>query len=237
MLVYMCLVLVLTKNVLAEKTLQDQLQHLDHEVFCSQKVYLNLDKKATFLNHFNCVIISETFSQSECKEILVTFKKQKNAPVVFRKGEKSNTAGENRNEYGVADYLPVNTTLEELREKITPRIIEHEKTNPQIDNYIPVDQRDFFQIVRLTQNEQKILDLLFEAEKENKLLSREELSNIIWDGKASGSTYSQLSTLVQKIKTKCVNAGIQGETIITNWGKGYSLDKDFYEYLKRSKNM
>ena len=232
----MCLVLVLTKNILAEKTLQDQLQHLDHEVFCSQKVYLDLDKKANFLDHFNCVIISETFSQSECKEILVTFKNQKNTPLVFRKGEESSIANVEGNEYGV-DYLPVNTTLEELREKITPRIVEHEKTNPQIDYYMPEDRRDFFQIVRLTQNEEKILDILFEAEKEGELISREKLSHIIWDGKASGSTYSQLSTLVQKIKVKCANAGIQGYTIITNWGKGYSLDRFFYDYLDRSKRQ
>ena len=229
----MFLILLLSKNILAEKNLQDQLQHLDYEVLCTRVSPSVLNENISFLKHFKCVILSETFSQNECKEIINIFLKHNFFPILLRKGEKYISEDEEASNMNI-DYLSINTSLEELREKIDKQIDEQGYIKSTVEN--KSEDSNFYQRVQLTMKERKLLDILLQSQQKGEILSRKKLCNELWDGKVNASTFAQLSTLVQRIKRKCIKAGINGESILTNWGKGYVLDIDFLDFILRSKS-
>ena len=48
-------ILVLTKNILVEQTFQQQLQHLNYEVFCTNCCEETIEHELTFLIIFDCI--------------------------------------------------------------------------------------------------------------------------------------------------------------------------------------
>ena len=63
-------ILVLTKNILVEQTFQQQLQHLNYEVFCTNCCEETIEHELTFFNYFDAIVLSETLSQNDCLRLL-----------------------------------------------------------------------------------------------------------------------------------------------------------------------
>ncbi|MFQ7234681.1 MAG: hypothetical protein ACLRPU_07405, partial [Enterococcus hulanensis] len=78
-------ILILTKNLLIEQQLQNQLQHLNYEVLCSVELLNQLKMNAqsmrnkmdsqrnfqkSFLMDYQAIILSETISDSEIQELI-----------------------------------------------------------------------------------------------------------------------------------------------------------------------
>lgn len=78
-------ILILTKNLVLEQELQQRLQYLNYEVFCSVKLYARLsvsdyhegtqrEELDQLLKNYQAVILSETISDNEIQEILPILK-------------------------------------------------------------------------------------------------------------------------------------------------------------------
>nr|WP_242703933.1 helix-turn-helix domain-containing protein [Enterococcus sp. 669A] len=84
--------------------------------------------------------------------------------------------------------------------------------------------------VRFSKTEKRLFQLLIEHQRET--LSRKEICAALWRDGETSSNQSQLSCIVAKIKSKLKAAGYEGETLITRWGKGYTLDTMFCQFLQ-----
>ncbi|MGG5373423.1 winged helix-turn-helix domain-containing protein [Enterococcus sp. AZ196] len=83
---------------------------------------------------------------------------------------------------------------------------------------------------KLTNAERQLLFILL-AEKD-KSISRENLSKKMWGKSASNSCMARLSTIIKKLRLKLhIDQGKQ-EVIRTNWGEGYQLTEEFFEYYE-----
>lgn len=66
-------ILILTKNLVVERRLQENLQYLNYEVFCSVKIFNRLKKieaAKTAIHSFQLLILSDTISDSEVIQLL-----------------------------------------------------------------------------------------------------------------------------------------------------------------------
>ena len=70
-------VLILTRNILAEQEIQQKLQALNYEVYCSAKIFEKCGQQLEaleFFNFFQYVILSETICESEVMELVPLLK-------------------------------------------------------------------------------------------------------------------------------------------------------------------
>ena len=90
-------VLILTRNVLAEQEIQQKLQSLNYEVYCSSKVFdtcrQNLEVRE-FFKLFQYVILSETICEMEVMELIPILKHH--SAQVIRKVETNVTEADQR---------------------------------------------------------------------------------------------------------------------------------------------
>lgn len=107
-------ILIITKNTLAEKGLQEQLQLMNYEVLCHQGTTIDdilCSDGPAFLDFFDCMIISETLSQLDYQKILADLARREKQPVILRKSE-----GQERLREGEDNILPTDASFEKLRE-------------------------------------------------------------------------------------------------------------------------
>lgn len=239
-------VFILTKNVLCEQQLQNQLQRLDHEVFVSN--YLFDEPQAQFLfvkliDYFQIILISETVTDAELLRILPALNQQKK--VVFRKNEYRPDKADQ--EYwtnkGIKGWISCDSKIESVREQLS-KMIENEFSEQK--NMIVKEKRGLTMLqlrqapiqkmkevklsdCKFANNEKRLLGVLIN--KKDELCSREEICKILWDSEPTNSKLAQLSSLIKKMKKRFRNLEIYEEMIETKWGKGYMLTDNFYEYF------
>lgn len=225
----MCRVLVVTKNIFIEQNLQAQLQHLDYEVYCSKDLSHILEDESPLLRHFQCVIISETFSYKEYQEIVSIIRKKAHNPLIIRKAEQELPKSESEQQ-GI-EILSINASLEELREKIiTPKTVErHYQRLNSLENAELFENK--MEQLTFTNTEKRLLKAFICKSSIPECIDREELCETLWSRGVNLSTTTQLSTLVQNIRRKCAELGIQELPIETVWGRGYQLEKQFHESM------
>lgn len=209
-------IMIITKNTLAEKSLQEQLHLLNYEVLCHQSTTINdllLSEGPAFLSFFDCLIISETLSQTEYQTVLADLARQDIQLVVLRKSETSAPPE------GDSNLLPTDASFEKLREVLVNRL--GYACPDQTKNSASILSMQLNQIQWTTKER-----LLFELLQENAgaCLSRETICMTMW-GSYSNSNKAQLSNLIKQIKEKLEIAGIGGDKLATLWGQGYRLDK------------
>lgn len=74
-------VLLLTKNILVEQKLQEKLQRLNYEVFCCSNMFYLMTqqtRKLPMINYFDYIILSETITENEMRQILAVLPESKN---------------------------------------------------------------------------------------------------------------------------------------------------------------
>jgi hypothetical protein len=210
-------ILIITKNALAEKGLQEQLQLMNYEVLCHQGTNIDdilCSDGPAFLDFFDCMIISETISQLDYQKILADLARQDKQLVVLRKSE----GGKQQIERDT-NILPTNASFEKLRE-----ILVNCLGYPQPNQVVSSSDMLSMQLERIqwTNKERVLFELL--QENAGTCLGREMICQTLW-GEYSNSTKAQLSNLTKQIREKLAQSGIGGDKLVTLWGQGYRLDR------------
>ena len=124
--------LILTKNLVLEQELQQQLQHLSYEVFCSVELLECLkasrhqkntttDTLQRYLLNYQAIILSETIADSEIRELLPILKSEKWG-LLRKLGSKPNAKEEEQlHSLGVIDWLVVDQSIDYLREQLSEK--------------------------------------------------------------------------------------------------------------------
>lgn len=223
-------VLILTRNILSDGELQERLQYLNYEVFCSSSLFEYLIQNQTYpelMNHFQIIIFSETVSNAEINFLLPRFENKKN--LLFRKvGEVSDS----EELLTVKEVTTINLTMDSLREKLmNSKFLRSEQAGFRkagIDTSfgqkikIP-EQMDQLNLSKL---EEKVFNELYYSNGE--VITREALCDKIWGTGVTKSHLSHLSSIVKKLRKKIEKMNLTEEAIKTVWGEGYQLSPDFY---------
>ena len=229
-------ILILTKNILAEQQLQQQLQLLNYEVFCSAEIYRN-SKLFPIFQYFPMILMSETISNYEIDKFLAHIGEENNFIIRLTMGEPLKEEVEKWKEIGIASGLSKSASLDGIREKLVllQSLFYEERIEKETHSCPPIKKIENRSIetangrVYFSKKEERLFKLLLEAE--GALLSRDDICHILWSEGETDSNRSQLSCIASKIKNKFKEAGYEGDTIITKWGQGYALAPGFFQYL------
>ncbi|EOH87329.1 helix-turn-helix domain-containing protein [Enterococcus pallens] len=232
-------VLILTKNVLSEEPLIQQLHYLNYEVLCSADLIQSLQqgRMSPVIAYFQLVIISETVSNSEAEQLLPTLNRYSLA--VIRVGEPLPSSEQAMwQEQGIHHWITKSPTIQELREGLVEaiRLLEDQRVGTnQILSFpmseVVTEEAGMLKKVHKTfsKTEKKVFERLLWAQSHGGVLSRQELCEYLWEDGQTSSNMSQLSCLINKIKIKFEHAGVTHEIITTLWGRGYKLNEEFYQ--------
>lgn len=232
-------ILILTKNLLAETEFQNKLQQLNNEVLCSNSLlkdsYMSQGKIEEIISYFSLVVLSETISYQEIKEIVPAIKKHVTSVVRKFESEYTKDFEEEQTGYVIDQWIRKEAPLEEVRE-LCQSITQKESDN-QVEFLFSNGKEVFnkgqyhFYDIGFSKRESALLLSLYECR--GSYLSREELCGRIWkEEQVSNSQRSALSTCVRNIKSKVQKIGIPCDPIETAWGKGYQISDEFYQLIK-----
>ncbi|MGG5372130.1 winged helix-turn-helix domain-containing protein [Enterococcus sp. AZ196] len=230
-------ILILTKNLVIEQELQQRLQHLNYEVFCSVELFDRLriseyDQKEQkewldqFLANYQVVIISETISDNEIQVILPNLRSEER--ILLRKLGAPPSAKEEEQirALGLNDWITADQSIDVLREQLSEKLVTLPREEPNIV-VLYSGQAKSGNIDNLKNNlsnrELTVLDCLIQAQGE--VVSREALCTHLWNEAPNNSHLSQASVLIKRIKMKLEIAGYDPELLKTIWGRGYLLAK------------
>lgn len=217
-------VLILTKSLIAEERLQNQLQKIDYEVLVSRRINtyeVGVHTNFQCLSYFWIVIFSETLTDLEVTQLLET--KRFEGKILLRKTDNISkisidTGSENQSLIEISHDCDLNElmmTLDSVQHKHqTKRLAFTQAKDSERFN----DKMVMF-LQKLTKNEIKVVEILLENYGQS--VSREEMSARIW-GTFDESKKVQLSALINRIKKKAEDSR-DILTIVTFWGRGYSL--------------
>ncbi|EGO8595862.1 helix-turn-helix domain-containing protein [Enterococcus faecalis] len=216
-------ILLLTRNILSEQSFQRKLQELNYEVYCSATVAAYLDSYLDLIQNFDCIIISENFSKKERSVIL-----KKIGMFRFRvycRVENIHTALQEYPEW--TSWMELGESLWTICDKIEGKfnLYEHDILEEAINK--PLLKKLVF-----SNNELKLLECL--CQDCEGYFNNASISNYIWQEK-SNSRKAQVSNIINSIRKKCNTIGMLDTCIMTLWGKGYRIDKEFLKYLQENK--
>lgn len=221
-------ILVLTKNVLAEETLTNKLQHLNYEVFCTTSVLNEIQMEgriSDLVNHFPFIIIGETISSYEME--LMMPKLRESGQNILREVDHSLSDKERSllKAQGISGAVQNSDSVEVLREQLAEVATEYQNKPFEpvaVEKCSEVIEEDSglsaMTLINLSSLELQLLEKLRSHPGET--VSRDELCRYLW-GNISQSRLAQLSSLVKNIKLKLEIMQVDQEIIQTIWGKGY----------------
>lgn len=249
-------VLILTRNILAEQRIQQQLQMLNYEVYCSAAIFDYCSQhleKLNFFDFFQFVILSESICESEMLMLIPLLEEY---PLnIIRKTESDMTEIDQKYmEAGKLNAIvSTNDSTDKLRECLynlkggmndleekyseknsseqhgTPYSVH---PNSLLDFSRPKERHDsLFDVVNhLSQSEKKILSTLTWSEEE--VITREEMCQKVWNEKANSSHLASLSSSVTRIKNKFNKTNLDNDAIHTVWGRGYRINSELLKTIK-----
>lgn len=226
-------VLILTHNILVEKSLEDRLQQLNIEVLISVKLLTMLkDKKPPldFLSFFDVLIVSENVFDQELRIIL---KGIGDKFTIIREVESVPTKEESNDwkSQGINDWLLRDEMLSGIREKLAENTLKKSAHSIELDMKSK-EENDYGKHViplwELTGAERDMLKLLISTR--NAPISRKDLAFKIWGNGVSASHQARLSTIINHLRRKLKIADSDSDIIHTTWGVGYQLSKAFFNY-------
>jgi len=252
-------VLILTKNILAEQEIQQKLQALNYEVYCSARILETSRKQLEvleFFNFFQYVILSETICESEIKELVPLLRKY--SIRIIRKVEAKVTELDHQyleeelinaiisNEDSVDELRECLYTLKNQRNEqsyeerkyvqlsdkvslIRPNVLKKETASPE-DNY------QFLEVLHhLSTTETRILSILLQAG--NQVVTRETICHQIWNEDVNKSHLASLSSTVTRIKNKFETTNLANKAIQTLWGKGYRINPELLDRIQKNDTL
>lgn len=223
-------ILFLTKNILVDQKFQNELQHLNFEVFCSSNLLERLLEDTTqpgILGIIDCteiVLLSDTISDKEAFFLLKSLHPY-SLPVI-RKDILAPTEEiiEEWSAYGLKGWIHSETTKSEVRELLTnfEDVENNGRRNQQRKLITMHDVPNFSRLERL------LIDILCQDPK--RTVSRSEICEKLWESDATNSNLSHLSFLISKLKGKFEQIGFERECIGTIWGKGYRVNQEVSDW-------
>lgn len=249
-------ILILTKNILTEQEIQQKLQALNYEVYCSARMLETSRQQIEameFFKFFQYVILSETICESEIMELVPLLRK--NAIRIIRKVESKVTEMDHQylEEALIHAIISNEDSVDELREclyalknqrneqsyenrkyvqlsdkvsLIRPNVLQKEVHTPE-DNY------QFLEVLHhLSTTETRILSILLEAG--NQVVTRETICHQIWNEDVNKSHLASLSSTVTRIKTKFETTNLANKAIQTLWGKGYRINPELLDRIRKN---
>ena len=250
-------VLILTKNILAEQDIQQKLQALNYEVYCSARVFENSIRHVEsleFFNYFQYLILSETICESEVMEIIQLIKNP--AIRIIRKVEEKVTEMDHQylEEEVLHAIISNEDSVDELRECLYA-LKKQESREPTYESqkYVqlsdkvslikpnvlqkntasPEENYQFLEVLHhLSQTETKILYILVQAG--NKVVTRETICHKIWNEEVNKSHLASLSSTITRIKTKFEQTNLPHKAIQTLWGKGYRINPELLDRILKN---
>lgn len=251
-------VLILTKNILAEQDIQQKLQALNYEVYCSAKTLENCIREVNsseLFNHFQFIILSETICESEVMEIIQLI--GDHSIRVIRKVEEKVTEMDHQylEEEVLHAIISNEDSVDELRECLyalkkyqgskepaykSPKYVQlSDKVSLIKPNVLqqnaasPEENYQFLEVLHhLSQTETKILFILVQAG--NKVVTREAICHKIWNEEVNKSHLASLSSTITRIKTKFEQTNLSHKAIQTLWGKGYRINPELLDRIQRN---
>ena len=222
-------ILIFSNNPLNEQPFEEKLRRLGHEVFTTKKLIdlcLLPNVKNEFVRIFHHIILSETLSNAEAKELAGVFSTF--SIPLSRKSDESleDTEYEEWKALGVTEWIESQPSIESLREKLSSDRARNEEKLiflPRSENKLSLPN------LPLSACELKLLRILYEQQEQT--ISREELCLRMWNREKNNSTMSQLSVTVTRLKEKLASLHITGPIIETFWGQGYRLDEAVYDHI------
>ncbi|MEO1769345.1 winged helix-turn-helix domain-containing protein [Candidatus Enterococcus ferrettii] len=222
-------ILVLTENILATKSLQNKLQSLNNEVWCSSQLLGQLQREnivSLICQQFQVVIFSNTIGDKQTQLLLEIF--SDHSLVLLRETDTKLEEEEKLYwlEQGIHDWIDPEALASEIREKMF-------RAYTNIENEDSLKSTKFFSFeffedeletyhIRLSKKEKEVLHTLVQAK--GNIVSRQELCEQLWTDGETFSNMSQLSCIIKRIKQKFKAKGIENLLISTCWGKGYQLE-------------
>ncbi|MGO3790102.1 MAG: helix-turn-helix domain-containing protein [Enterococcus gilvus] len=254
-------ILILTKNILAEQEIQQKLQVLNYEVYCSAAVFEYCShqlKQLDLFKYFPNVILSESICESEITKILPLLKEY---PLnVIRKEETKLTELEQTYLEGEQLHAIISTSdsSDELRECMYKLKKRMEESGEQAANDKVVQLSGKVSLLhaqpskaleltteealklndamhRLSQTEMKILSILLNAG--NHVVTRETICQKVWNEEPSNSHLASLSNTISRIRTKFEHVDIGNEAIHTMWGRGYRINQELLKKIQKDENI
>ena len=239
-------ILILTKSIICEKQLQEQLQRLDHEVFVSSSLLISSQQflLTRLIDYFQVIIFGETVMDKVVTEILSMIDQKDH--LLIRKAETvlDKVDREVWKHKGIQGWVYCDSGIEAVREQLST--LEKEFVPTETENSFTREKGSLTMMqIKKTEGpkglhlqvnscafgntEKRLVDALIN--KKGQLCSREELCEILWNSKPTNSKLSQLSSLIKRIKGRFIKLGIHEEIIHTTWGKGYMLTNKFNDYF------
>ncbi|MGH1648381.1 helix-turn-helix domain-containing protein [Enterococcus gilvus] len=257
-------ILILTKNVLAEQEIQEKLQVLNYEVYCSSRFYsscANQDQEPPFFKFFQYIILSETLCESEATEITLLLNE---CPINIIRKVKTKVTEVEQNYLNDGRFNAIITSedsSDELREclytlgrdlKLNEASVQTKCSEKSIQlsaraSMMKVGQPPSFELSKeerkklsntlqlLTLTELTILDVLIQAG--GMIVDREEICRKIWNGEVNNSRKASLSSTVTKIKSKFEQTFPENKAIHTVFGKGYRMNGDLLEKIQMDDSL
>lgn len=222
--VVMSQVLLLTNNPLNESPIEMQLRQLGHEVFTTKVLIDKLrcdEMPCDFFKAFHCVILSETISNSDVKDLVMDLSIY--SIPIFRKSDEKldELQAEDWQQFAITDWLESRPSMEVLREKLSCS---------KTDTYSKsINEKRSISSLNLSNSERKLFGILYNEFP--KTVTREKISLKMWNRGKSNSTMSQLSVMIKHLKDKLYQQDITGPIIETVWGQGYRLHETVYEQV------
>lgn len=226
-------ILILTKNLLVDQPLQNDLQQLGYEVFCTTEFLRKIqssEKNLYLVRPYSVIILSGTLSNQEIQALQSSLTGEPH--VILRKFIQPPTVEEKTQlkELNMHDWFDSTSSLDSLREKLSTQLtrMNEEQKKRSSKDYLQNRDRRLKQLdKRLSKKERQLFQFLMTSE--SAIVSRTELCHCMWKDVPNNSHLSQLSLMVQRIKGKMEACGIEDIEIETLWGRGYKVSSSLDE--------
>lgn len=226
--------MVLTKNIVAEATLQERLQTLGYEVYVSNNALQTLLRTAccSDIVAFDFLLISSTVSDEESQQLLKELPPE--GPHVFRldNGQLTEDEQDRWTQLGVTCCIPSESSLTLLRETFASSSVARlrpDQSHPLAQPRPLTESQLRTFLTSLSRKERSVFRVLYRAQ--GVALQRQEVAEHVWHQAATSSTLAQLSQLVNRIRDKCREHGLSYTLIETHWRTGYQLSTEWQAQL------
>ncbi|MFQ7233282.1 MAG: helix-turn-helix domain-containing protein [Enterococcus hulanensis] len=207
-------VMVLTRNIKNDEIVIEKLRELNYGYYYSSD-FANLlvqhEQIVDFARYFKVCLLSNTLSNHEVENIALALTKH---CIIFRLYENEDMESVKSSNL---KKICIKSGLENFREELSQAelLMKNKKNSLIIENR----KYDELTNLKISKSGMKLVKLFIE--NKGKVLSRREIVEQMW-GETTPSRFSQISFLVNSIKKKIQEEGIDCE-IESRWGKGYIL--------------
>lgn len=230
-------ILILTRNVLSESKLQEELQQMNYEVLISTNIYTQLQyhiPMGQVLSYFQLVIFSEYLTDNEITQVLPKLV-ESDVPLMQRVNQnRSVLTNQSWRKDNTVFVSETTASSQVFREQIESLLCEKSQDEYWVDYYKKEEWKEpektnIYRALSFSRNDWKILEILYQAD--GKLVTKEDLSELVWNQPLNKSRMVQIYTSIGHIKEKL--QGLQPEKILigTQRGRGYFLTEHFYQYF------